>query len=131
MIHSNFKEALYLLQPAINFLLIMTKRVIILYRLNSGAKISKSYISEAVTLAIAAIPLIVFPEFYELFLAVSLSSTNFIFDTFKEVHTLQQCHRMRMHFHIFYCLSFKCHQILMNLQVMLPIICRLCLLKHN
>jgi hypothetical protein len=53
---------------------------------------------------------------------------------FKEVHTLQQCHRMRMHFHnIFYCLSFKCHQILMNPQVMLSLLYAgyAYLLKHN
>jgi hypothetical protein len=58
MIHSNFKEALLISSSASNKFSFNNDKTghIILYRLNPGAKISKSYISEAVTLAIAAIP---------------------------------------------------------------------------
>jgi hypothetical protein len=57
MIHSNFKEALLISSARNEFSFFNNKTGhVIFYRLISGAKISKSYISEAVTLAIAAIP---------------------------------------------------------------------------
>jgi CBS domain containing-hemolysin-like protein len=60
----------------------MTKRVILFFIVwIPGAKISKSYISEAVTL-IAAIPFNCFSWILRAVSAVSLSSTNFILDTF-------------------------------------------------
>jgi hypothetical protein len=72
----------------------MTKRVYYSLSSEPGAKISKSYISEAVTLAIAAIPF-VFSCSTSCFWQYLYPRLILFLDTFKEVHTLQQCHRMR------------------------------------